>query len=183
VTDPGAAIRRCPECGEEFLPHVVHCSDCGALLENAFENDAPPDGPGGVAPAASESPDSVALVSGLTPGAAAQAAERLAAAGIAFGLVADARRGLRLGVERGRMVEAIEILEREGVIPGQPDPAGAAVGTEGGPCPACGDPVAPGTVDCPGCGLQLSGGVQCRHCGAELVPALDSCPECHREQD
>jgi hypothetical protein len=123
------------------------------------------------------------LASRLTPGMAARAAQALSQAGLRFSLVSDPRQGLRLGVALEDKPEALAILERADVVPKQPDPAEAAVAEEGGPCPACGDRVAPGTTECPGCGLQLSGAYPCRHCGFDLDPAEEACPTCGREQD
>jgi predicted amidophosphoribosyltransferase len=178
----GSPIRRCPECGEEFMPHVVNCSDCGTPLVSAYEGEEPPAAAG--APPPEDPAEYVSVVSGLTSEAAAEAARHFAAAGIAFATALDARRGgLRLGVARARVREAMEVLEREGIVPRQPDSAEGAVALEGGPCPACGDPVQPGTAECPGCGLHFSSPVpQCEHCGADVDPAFDACPECGREQ-
>jgi hypothetical protein len=179
----GAPIRRCPECGEEFLPHVVQCSDCGATLESGFEGETPSAQGGGVA-APAPAAEYVGLVSRLTPETAQEAAGHLTEAAVPFVLVSDSRRGLRLGVAPERVADAIGILERAGLAPMQPDSGEAAVAAEGGPCPACGENVAPGSVDCPGCGLSLAAAaVPCRHCGGELHPGFDACPDCGRGQD
>lgn len=164
------------------MPHVVNCSDCGAPLVSAVEGEETP------APAGAPPPEApaeyVSVVSGLTSEAAAEAARHFAAAGIAFATALDARRGgMRLGVGRERVREAMEILEREDIVPRQPDSAEGAVALEGGPCPACGEHVLPGTAECPGCGLHLSSPApECGHCGAELDPAFDACPECGQER-
>lgn len=178
---PGAPIRRCPECGEEFQPHVVSCSDCGAPLENAFEAEEPPaDERGGLATVAL---DYVGLVSGLDTEAAAMSAERLRAAGIPFQLVSHSRRGLRLFVARDRVADAIAVLDAGSQVAATPDRAEGAVAVEGGPCPACGEGVAAGAVECPGCGLSLGGAApSCSDCGAELVPGFDACAACGQEQ-
>lgn len=175
-------IRRCPQCGEEFQPHVVDCSDCGALLVDAFEGGAPsgraadPDPP-------PEATEYVGLLSGLDPPMVEQASRHLAAAGIPFTVVADSRRGLRLGVAAERVLDSMHVLERNDVVPGRSESTEGAVAVEGGPCPACGDPVRPGAAECPACGLALSGAApECEHCGAELNPVFDACPECGRGQ-
>ena len=64
MTSPGAPIRRCPECGEEFQPHVVDCSDCGTPLVSAFEGDGAPEA-GGDAGAAPVPEETVTLLSGV----------------------------------------------------------------------------------------------------------------------
>lgn len=163
------------------MPHVVDCSDCGAPLVSALEGDEAP--PGALEPAP-ESPEYVSLVSGLTATMAEEAARHLGASGIPFAVVADPRRGLRVGVAPDRVRDAMAILERGEVVPRQPDSAEGVVALEGGPCPACGEQVRPGTAECPGCGLHLSSPApQCPWCGAELDPAFDACPECGRSQD
>jgi hypothetical protein len=183
VTGESVPIRRCPECSEEFQPHIVRCSDCGALLEAAFEGDASPDERGDLRESAPPLPEYARILDGLSPAMAELAAQHLSAAGIPVALTSHYRYGLRLGVKAEDAVTAIAILEREGIVPKQPDASEAAVAAEGGPCPACGDDVAPGTAVCPGCGLRLAGGVPCRHCGAELPPPIGECPECGKEQD
>ena len=178
----GAPIRRCPECGEEFQPHVVSCSDCGAQLVSAFENDsaAVPNAPEEVSPA---DPEYVTLASQLTAEMAEQAAQALAAEGVRFRLAIDLGYSFRLVVEPDDVTQALAVLAREGLAPGQPDPEQPAVAEAGGPCPACDHRVAPGTSECPGCGLLLADPVECRHCGAALEPTRSDCPRCGREQD
>ena len=173
----GSPIRRCPDCGEEFQPHVVQCSDCGAPLESVFEGDPLLEQRAEATGAAPAPAELALLVRGLTPGEADQAAQHLAAAGIPIRLALD-RDGLRLGVAREQLVPARSILGRAGVLPEQPDAAEGAVAEEGGPCPACGDHVAPGTAECAGCGLQLAGAFQCPRCGTELLTPSEACPAC-----
>ena len=183
MTDPGAPIRRCPECGEEFQPHVVHCSDCGALLESAFEGEAAPEArastPATVEPAPRQY---VVLERGLTSGLAQEAAQYLGAAGIPFRVAAEAGGGFRVSVPLEQMEQGRAALEDAGVGPEPADLPEGAVAAEGGPCPACGDDVAPGTDECPGCGLQLAGAFQCARCGAELQP-FEACTACAPEPD
>ncbi|MES1244304.1 MAG: zinc ribbon domain-containing protein [Acidobacteriota bacterium] len=47
-----------------------------------------------------------------------------------------------------------------------------------GVCPACGDPLPEGALDCPGCGLTLSQPDACPNCGAELEAYTSSCRRC-----
>ncbi|HET8646841.1 MAG TPA: hypothetical protein VFO85_15205 [Vicinamibacteria bacterium] len=179
----GAPIRRCPECGEEFQPHIVNCSDCGALLADGFEGAALP-GDGGAAAPLPSAEEYVGVLSGMEPEVAAEASQHLTAAGIPFAMVSHASRGLRLGVAPGRVLEAMKVLQESGLVPAAPESSEGAVAIEGGPCPACGEHVHPGSSECAGCGLSLSGsGRECRHCGADLNPVFDACAECGREQD
>lgn len=179
----GTPIRKCPECGEEFLPHVVNCSDCGALLVDAFEGAVMP-GPDHDVPGAAPGQDYVGLLSGMEPELAAEASRQLTTAGIPFTIVSHVSRGLRLGVAPGRVLEAMRVLQASGLVPEVPASSEGVVAVEGGPCPACGDHVPPGTGECPGCGLSLSGsGQECRHCGADLDPAFDACPDCGRGRE
>jgi len=181
VTGETVPIRRCPECGEEYQPHIVTCSDCGALLEAGFEGDSVDQRHEPLEPAL-PSPEYARILDGLAPEIAELAAQHLSAAGIRFGLDSY-QYGLRLGVQVEDATVALAILERAGIVPKGPDASEVPVAAEGGPCPACGDDVAPGMTECPGCGLQLAGGVPCRHCGAELATPTGECPSCAKEQD
>jgi hypothetical protein len=150
-------VRRCPDCGEEFQPHVVNCSECGTLLEDGIE---------GETPAADAEPEEdaaayVSLGSTLDAETARMAAEHLAAARLRFRLApcrtASGRRlsGLSLFVNEADAVAAGGLLVREGILP--PIDDSPPVALDGGPCPACQTHVAPGTLECPECGLVLGG--------------------------
>ncbi len=182
MTGEPVHIRRCPECGEEYQPHVVRCSDCGALLEDGFEGeDRSGERPDLLEPA-SPSVEYARILDGLAPATAKLAAQHLSAAGVPFGLDSHHRHGLRLGVRVEDVATAVAVLEREGIVPKQPDPSELLVVAEGGLCPACGDHIASGMPECPGCGLRLVGGVACEHCGAELSATSGECPDCSKQE-
>jgi hypothetical protein len=187
----GEHVRRCPDCGEEFQLHVVRCSDCGALLEDRLEgedpvaaDDALSGGPGASASPAPPPEAFTQVADGVAAVAAERVGRRLSAAGIPFKLAPHNYR-LRVSVRPEDVPAAVAILEREGIVPEQPDPAERPVAMEGGPCPACGTTVASGTLECPGCGLVLGGGpeLDCERCGARLVPLSGECPQCGRTED
>jgi ribosomal protein L32 len=154
-------VRVCPDCGEEFRPEIVRCSDCGALLQDRLEGDVT--GAGGNAASGSESatPEPPAVVeirrrslyasnriSEIQP-----LAERLGTAGMQFWvepagdtwtvLVAEADEG------PGRAI----VTELFGIS----DHATAAFDPEAGysECPACGHALQPAVVECPECGLSV----------------------------
>lgn len=47
-----------------------------------------------------------------------------------------------------------------------------------GHCPACGERIAEGAPECPGCGLMLAQPDACPNCGVELEPHVASCRRC-----
>ena len=148
-------VRRCPECGEEFQPHIVTCSDCGVPLEDGIEGQklAPPDATSGAG--ADEGP--YVPITGIVESQdALDAGRELAAAQIRFRLLPPPRRGgLKVEVHEQDMPAAIGVLINAGLLP--PMDESPPVGEEGGPCPACGTHVAPGSVECSECGLVLGG--------------------------
>lgn len=155
------APRVCPECGEEYLPTVLRCVDCGVSLEAGAPARAD-EAPGELPPVAQlvlVRSSSLAIAQGLS--------ECLSEAGITHRIqvVPDAPGG---GDERPRPAsmpygvyvreadaqEAAEV-DREYLRSQLPDlPAAAEAGAEGG-CPACGAPVAADAAECPDCGLAL----------------------------
>jgi predicted amidophosphoribosyltransferase len=52
---------------------------------------------------------------------------------------------------------------------------------ETGACPACGERLPDGALECPGCGLMLSQPDACPNCGVELEPYVSSCQQCGYE--
>jgi hypothetical protein len=156
------APRVCPECGEEYLPTVLRCVDCGVSLEAGAPARA--DEAAELPPAAQlvlVRSSSLAIAQGLS--------ERLSEAGITHRIqvVPDAPGGdderprpaaMPYGVYV-READAAEALavDREYLRSQLPDlPADAEAGAEGG-CPACGAPVAADAAECPDCGLALLG--------------------------
>jgi hypothetical protein len=153
VTDELVPVRRCPDCGEEFQPHVVNCSECGTLLEDAIEGESP----AGSAAPEEDAAKYATLASDLDVDSTRAASEHLAEAGLRFRIVTTrARRGwLDLQVHEEDGVAASALLQREGILPPRDD--SPPVGADGGPCPACQTHVEPGTLECPECGLVLGG--------------------------
>ena len=173
-----AYLRYCPDCGEEYQPHMTLCLDCGSALQDKLDRDAPEhDAPPEVAPSVPPG-DYRKVADSLS----AQTVEPLVRLFIEAGIpvkVESIGYGLCLSARREDRSAVFEILEREGVIPRQPDATTPVVETDGGPCPACGVHIGPGTVECPECGLLL-GGADCESCGAELSPTDHACPACGR---
>ncbi len=152
-------LKRCPECGEDFLPHTEMCSDCGVPLRLASE--LPEDGgPEGL-------PDISALVLIRAEGPAwiEALAGRLRADGIPsrVEIIDPERHGARSGLTgsacglfvreedaaRARAIDAE--VERE-QIPDLPSEGDTEAGEDA--CPACGTATA-GASECPDCGLFL----------------------------
>lgn len=171
-------VRYCPDCGEEYQPHMTQCIDCGTALVDRLDRDVPkPQVPPEPEPEASIPPgDYRPVTGGLTAQAVEPVVKLLAAAGIPV-KVESRGYDLFLSARLQDRPAVIAILEREGVISEQPDAGAPAIGADGGPCPACGVHMAPGTVECPECGLSL-GTPACESCGAELSPADHACPAC-----
>ena len=170
-------LRYCPDCGEEYQPHMTHCIDCGTALQERLEGHSP----------AYEPPPEPEPAPALPPGEygrvasdlSAQTVEPLVKLFVAAGIpvkVESAGYGLFLSARPEDRPAVVAILEREGVIPKQSDET-AVVAADGGPCPACGTHVSPGTFECPECGLLL-GASACEKCGEALSPADETCPSC-----
>jgi len=155
-------LKRCPECGEDFLHTAQTCSDCGVPLRLASEIESgAADGSG--LPPASE----LVLIRAEGPAWVEGLADRLAAAEIParVEIIDPERHGIRSGVRgsacglfvrpedeaRARAIDAE--VEREQI----PDLDGteASEAGDGDACPACGHTVAPDDAECPDCGLHL----------------------------
>jgi hypothetical protein len=180
--------RHCTNCGEEFRPGILRCSDCGGDLEDRYEEE---EGEGSPleevetgAPVAPEpppadqpvfySPDSKSLK---------ESADRLAGAGIAFRATGSGA-GFQLLVRSEDLAKAgVALAGREGSLAARDDTQ-PDVGAEGGGCPACGAKVQAGVLECPECGLVVGAeAAQCHACGSSLGPADVQCPVCHPSGD
>lgn len=174
-------VRYCPECDQEFRPHVERCSDCGGPLEDQFEG---LEGAGSEAPAGrpvvSLSPhDTVALLHRSTAAALEPLAAALGRAAIPFRV--DPRPGyggfdLKVRPEDApQAAQALaETLGPELAQEGLDAPEGRE-----GHCPACDGPVPPHATECPECGLGLGQALPaCGHCGEAVDPATGRCPRC-----
>jgi hypothetical protein len=157
-------VRVCPDCGEEFRPEIVRCSDCGALLEDGLEGDVT-DGAGETASqgesaaAAVEAPVEIrrrSLYASNRISEIQPLAERLGAAAIRFWVEPAGDTWSVL------VAEADEVPGRAivGELFGIPDHAAAAFDPEAGysACPACGHALEPAAVECPECGLGVGAG-------------------------
>lgn len=178
-------LRYCPECGEEYQPHMTRCIDCGGELQEKLDGESqeyhpPPQAEPGPEPNLPPG-DYRKVADGLS----AQIVEPLVRLFVGAGIpvkVESIGYGLCLSSRLEDRAAVIAILEREGAIPTQPDATMPAVGAEGGPCPACGAHLTAATVECPECGLLL-GSVGCENCGAELSQSDKACPACGHSSD
>jgi hypothetical protein len=92
--------------------------------------------------------------------------------------------GFVLAVRKQDQLATRQILVRTHAIPRESLEDQPAVAETGGPCPACGDPVASGSSECASCGLSLSSeAAVCDQCGAELVPPWEPCKRCSGIRD
>lgn len=158
-------VRVCPECGEEFRPEIVHCSDCGALLvDRAAEEDAPPPMAGGLpgqpfAPSGGPpAPVEFARLARADRAAAIEPlAERLGKAGVPF-RVRTVGISFELLVAEGDREGALSVLG-DAVRPESVPADDAPFDPESGyaACPACGCRLAPRAQECPDCGLAVGG--------------------------
>ncbi len=170
-------VRYCRRCDTEFQPHVVRCSDCGGELEDQYPDAATDDSRAQVQ---EETPDGefVTVARDLSAGKAELVARSLGDAGIPFRVGARGY-GFVLAVRTQDQPATREILLRTRAIPREPLGDQPAVAETGGPCPACGEPVAAGSRECASCGLSLgSEAAVCDECGAELVPPWEPCKRC-----
>jgi len=150
--------RYCTNCGEEFRPEILRCSDCGGELEDRYEEEGaegrPIATPTAAAPEAPEAPDEYhAVFQSVDSAPIKEAADVLAAAGLRFRVTAGGS-GFTLLVRSVDVPAASAALSgKEGSLVSADVPP--SVGAEGGACPACGSSVAAGVLECPECGLVV----------------------------
>lgn len=150
--------RYCPNCDDEFRPDIGRCSDCGGELVDRYEDEEGGPPAEQEAPSEPEAPSVVYLpmFSCMEAATLKQAADTLAAAGIAF-RASGCATGFQLHVrESDRSAAATALRGRQGVL-AVPDDAAPSVGPEGGACPACGAAVPAAAAECPECGLVVGG--------------------------
>src|SRR5262245_44764516 len=175
MSDGPVYLRVCVDCGEEYQPHMTRCVECGGALKDKLEGEPPEPEP---VPEPNLPPgDYRTVAAGLGASTVARLMGRFLAANLpvkveSVGYLLN----LSARVEDEPAVRAL--LERQGVLPKQPDTAEPAPGTEGGRCPACGTSAPPGTRECPECGLLFAGGAVCESCGEELAPGDAVCAGC-----
>jgi len=170
-------LRYCPDCGEEYQPHMTRCIECGAALRDLLEGEVPDVAAHRPVEPSLPPGDYRELIDGLAGSTAHRLVQLCASAGIPV-KVASARSGLGLSARAEERPAVLAILEKEGLVPGQPDPSEPVVAVDGGPCPACGTELRPGVETCTECGLQLGGPAGCEACGADLSPTDHKCPSC-----
>ncbi len=170
-------VRVCVECGEEFRPDVVRCSDCGGALLDQWDGDArdgddggpsPDEGPGAAGPAfvRSSEPETRPLAWAQQARDLVPAADLLKAAAVAFHITArqvegeERPRGFELRVrdaDRDAAWAAISsaVGADSGISVLEAPVADASGDGHESRCAACGTEVAAGIAECPGCGLGL----------------------------
>jgi predicted amidophosphoribosyltransferase len=137
-------VRVCPDCGEEFRPEIVRCSDCGGILVDRWGEPAavePP--PPGQASVFRVPDDYKQVAAASTVPEIESLAQLLGDAGVAFA-VSGAVSRFTLLVPASELERALSII---GVTEVGPDASGR--------CPACGTD-ARGAGECPECGLCLA---------------------------
>lgn len=191
-------FKTCPQCGDEFLPHVSECPDCRVALVHGEAAGATK------APEAPREAASTALSSGalLRRGEVwelRELAERLAGAGIACAVDTDPPGG-RIAVSAGAKGQGKGSSGRSvslALYVGEDDLAAAAEVhhawlSEGVPdadtagpagvlsaCPGCGEPLAESAAACASCGLEFPElEVTCSACGHGISPDAERCPMC-----
>ncbi len=173
-------VKHCPECQEDYMPHVDVCADCGAALVTRDDEAVPA---GDVAPSLPPGDYRPLLhvdrVAGLDPLVA-----RLAAAQVPARVDVSARgQGFDLKVREEERERALELL---GDVLGDVAADEAALSRHfdaerGGyaACPACESALPAGAAECPECGLLLAGEAPaCAHCGADVDADAASCTAC-----
>jgi hypothetical protein len=159
-------VRVCTACGEEYRPEIARCSDCGGVLEDRHDGEAPA---AKVETVAGDDPphDARALLWAADARDLVPHADRLTAEGIDVRIAARDRAtderhpGFELRVRdadrpaASRLVKPLidaapgpTLLE---AIPLGADPEASGAGA----CPACGAQVVWTAADCPECGLAL----------------------------
>ena len=172
-------VRVCAECGEEFRPDVVQCSDCGGPLVDQWDGDAeegegaePSPDPGGRRAATAFAPPAEPETRPLAWAQQARelvpAADLLRAASLAFHIKPrqvegeERPRGYELRVrdadrDAARVALASVAGADSGITLLEAHAADVDPDAHRVQCPACETEVAAGTTECPGCGLGLGG--------------------------
>jgi len=187
-------FKRCPSCGDEFVPQVSECPDCRVALVHLDESAASAER--AVAPTAGSVIENAALLRHGDAMQLRELAELLSAEGIVCGIDTDppgasirgSARVSRMG-NLGREAQlAIYVAERDHptanalveqwlarTAPGaeHAQPAGELAA-----CPACREPIAEGAAACAACGLEFPEIAVCPACGGGFIPADGRCPHC-----
>jgi predicted RNA-binding Zn-ribbon protein involved in translation (DUF1610 family) len=177
--DSAVHVRACPECGEEFRPEIVRCSDCGAMLEDRWEGEeAGTSVPSAPVPPPEEAPGTYVVIYASDRAADLEpVAARLGGAGLPFRVKAAAGSFVLLAREEDRE----RLTTCLGDLLGEPTGSSAHEGgsAEHHRCPACDHELAANAAECPECGLVVGGppeGESCPQCGRPLTDP--QCPHC-----
>jgi predicted amidophosphoribosyltransferase len=185
-------VRVCRKCGEEYRPDIQSCADCGAELEDVYD-DGESSTPVQLPPPEEsvDLSDHRSLFQTQNAPVLVPMAERLKQAGIAFHLVEEgvgtaATARYSLLVPEGEVKAALETLtdllaphaEAEGISALETHyEAGRYV-----KCPACGAEQGSGIAECAECGLALHVEVPtCARCGSPLEEDGAECATCGGE--
>lgn len=164
--------RVCRDCGEEFRPEIVRCSDCGGELVAAYESErgrVVAAAPAETVPSAEDLADFRPIFVGAQAAVLVPLAEALKREEIALRLaeeVVDPDRGtasfslLVREADRARALKALAPLLEEETNAGRMEAVESHFEQSGrySRCPACDFEVAPATAECPECGLVIAGG-------------------------
>jgi len=143
-------VRVCRECGEEYRPEVVVCSDCGGALEDHYEGlEAAANLPAEMTPAEFATGPLVPVASAPSAAEIEPLGRRLGQAGIRFA-VRGSFQLFELLVAADEQEPALAVLEAGGEGSSAPLEALSV-------CPACGTALRASAVECPECGLGLGG--------------------------
>ena len=172
-------VRVCPECGEEFRPEIALCSDCGAALEDRWEDESTgPPAPPPPAPATDVEGTYVPIHSSERAADLEPLAKRLGSAGVPFRVKAAVRSFVLLAREEDHERVASLLADLVGAASPSADDFDPASGYLR--CPACGHALGAGVVECPECGLGIGGegeSATCGECGSPRPPGA-ACPSC-----
>lgn len=181
-------VRVCRECGQEYRPEVIRCSDCGGELEDRHVDEAQLLEPEPAEPVPEDALSPGNYQSIAWGGHAADLvplADRLLAVEIPFRIrprevdPGEPGKGFDLVVRDEERERALaEMAAAEGAAPAGPefDPA-----TGYKRCPACSAELKPGLSECSDCGLGVAetpSGHRCPRCNEAMPPDEVTCPHC-----
>ncbi len=150
--------KKCPACGEEYMPHIEKCADCGATLVPVDEYQT---AVAELRKAAGEEPEDAVAVREGDLDWLLELREALLLAGIPSAIISDDGCNKNCCSDKCRLEVSKEDFERaqarieEYFAEVHPEVREAREQVSEGKCPACGSPIAAGDKECPDCGLAL----------------------------